>query len=79
MQIVLILRDVLLNINQSIREAPRLENIGIRFLADLALKLLPSVAYQIGLLPFDHFLFQPVLETIVVDVLARSSTLTRIE
>ena len=66
-QIVLVGRDVRLDVDEAIADPVALEDVGVWLLADLALKLLPGVADQILFLFFDHFLLQPMLEALVVD------------
>ena len=69
----------MLDIDQPVAEPIAFENIGIRLLADLALELFPSVADEVLFLFLYHFLLQPSLQTLVVDVLARSIALARVK
>ena len=78
-QVVGLFGDVLLNVNQAVANAIGPEYVGIWLLADLTLKLLPSVGDKIFLLLLGHLLFQPVLEAIVVDESDRAIALTRVE
>ena len=56
------------HINQTIFASIRLEDIGVRLLADFAFKLLPSVRYKVRtLFLLLHLLLQPVLQALEVD------------
>lgn len=71
--------DILLNINEPIRNTIGSEDIWIRFFTNLALKLFPGVGNEIWFLLLDHLLLKPVFEAIIVDKSHGSTALTWIE
>jgi hypothetical protein len=69
----------LLHIDKPVRYAVRSKDIRIWFLADLTLKLLPGVRNEILLLLLGHFLLEPVLKTLVMNVSHGAIALATIE
>jgi len=78
-QVVLVFWDVVLDVDQPVLVVVGLEDVRVRLLADLALKLLPSVGYQVLVFFLLHLLLQPVFEAVVVDVSDRPITLAGIQ
>jgi hypothetical protein len=61
----IVLRHV--NIYQTIFTPVRLENVGIRFFANLTFELFPGVGDKIAFFFLLHLLFQPMFQALVMD------------
>lgn len=66
-------------IDQWVSPAASFENIRIRRFADLAFECLPVIRAEMSALFFMSSSFEPSFETVVVNVLNSSATLTRRE
>ena len=68
-----------INVDQSVADPIRLEDIWVRRLADLALELLPHVRDLVRLLFDLHLLLQPVFEAIIMDIAHGTITFTGVQ
>ena len=78
-QEILIIRNVLFHIDESVRNAVWSEDVWVGLLADFALELFPGIGDQVFLLLLGHLLLEPVLQALVVDVPHWTITLAGIQ